>query len=81
MEQQLKNFLIKERSAMSNIQKIIEKLLWDFPIEDRKLDQYSKPVLKRRSRQLPSPESRALENIISYKEMAQDRQREAEALE
>jgi hypothetical protein len=71
----------KERAAMNNLSKIVEKLLWDFPREDRKLDQYSKPVLKRRMKQLSLPEKRALENVISYKEMAQDRQREAEALE
>jgi len=54
----------KERAAMNNIQKITEKLLWDFPIENRKLDEFSKPVLKRRLKQLPLPERKALENVI-----------------
>ncbi len=54
----------KERAAMSNISGITEKLLWDFPVEDRKINQYSKPVLKRRLKQLPLPERKALENVI-----------------
>jgi predicted nucleotidyltransferase component of viral defense system len=54
----------KEQAALNNIQKITEKLLWDFPLEDRKLDRYSKPVLKRRLSQLPLPERKVLENVI-----------------
>lgn len=54
----------KEQAAMNNLTKIVEKLLWDFPLEDRKLDRYSKPVLKRRLNRLPLPERKALENII-----------------
>ncbi|MGH7597736.1 MAG: nucleotidyl transferase AbiEii/AbiGii toxin family protein [bacterium] len=54
----------KEQAAMNNLSKIVEKLLWDFPHEDRKLDRYSKPVLKRRLSQLPLPERKVLENVI-----------------
>jgi predicted nucleotidyltransferase component of viral defense system len=61
-EEQIKK---KERAAMNNITKITEKLLWDFPVEDRKLDEYSKPVLKRRLHRLPLPERKALENAFS----------------
>jgi len=55
----------KEQVAVNNIQKIAEKLLWDFPIENRKLDEFSKPVLKRRLKQLPLPERKALEKVIA----------------
>jgi hypothetical protein len=55
----------KEQAAMSNISGITEKLLWDFPVEDREINQYSKPVLKRRLKQLPLPERKALENAFN----------------
>jgi len=55
----------KEQAAVSNIKQIAEKLLWDFPIEDRKIDRGSKPVLQRRLKQLPLPERKALEKVIA----------------
>ncbi|MCI0694684.1 nucleotidyl transferase AbiEii/AbiGii toxin family protein [candidate division KSB1 bacterium] len=60
----------KEQAAMNNLTKIVEKLLWDFPHEDRKLDQHSKPVLKRRLSQLPLPERKALETSFAFNEIS-----------
>ncbi|GEM_PF-181034 len=55
----------KEQAAMNNISRITEKLLWDFPVADRKTNLYSTPVLKRRLKQLPLPERMALEAVVN----------------
>ena len=54
----------KEIIAMDNIAEIVKKMLWDFPREDRVINQYSIPVLKRRLHRLPLPEKRALERLL-----------------
>ena len=46
----------KEKLAHINLERIINKILWDFPPEDRGINKYSIPVLKRRLNKLPLPE-------------------------
>jgi hypothetical protein len=50
--------------ATENMQPLVERLLWDFPPEDRVLNPYSRPVLARRLRQIPLPNRIALEKIL-----------------
>jgi len=54
----------QEKDLKLKIEFVREFNLWDFPIENRKLDEFSKPVLKKRLKQLPLPERKALENVI-----------------
>ena len=54
----------KEELAARNLEKIIQRNLWDFPVEDRKLNQNSIPVLRRRLVNLPLPIRKALEKAI-----------------
>jgi hypothetical protein len=54
----------KEHFAKLHLKKIIEKMLWDFPVEDREMTPLSRPVLKRRLQHLPLPEKMALENLL-----------------
>jgi len=55
----------KVNLMMGNIQKIINKLLWDFPRERRIVSPYSYQVLKRRMKRSPLPERLALEEVLS----------------
>lgn len=54
----------KEQAALKNIQPVVEKLLWDFPREDRNINKYSIPVLKRRLGSLIFPERMALQKLL-----------------
>lgn len=54
----------KEKVALKNIQGVVEKLLWDFPREDRNINTYSTPVLKRRLSKLKLPERLALQKVL-----------------
>ena len=45
----------KENVTRENIQDLIERLLWDFPREDRTLNPYSIPVLRRRLESIAIP--------------------------
>ena len=54
----------KERVALENIHDLIERLLWDFPYENRNINPYSIPVLRRRLSQLSLPKMRALEKQL-----------------
>lgn len=55
----------KEVLAMEGIPKLVYKLLWDFPPEDRIPSPYSRPVLKRRLNKLPLPERQALAKMLT----------------
>jgi len=50
----------KERLAASRLPQLTARLLWDFPRDERTITSASLPVLKRRARQLPLPDRRAL---------------------
>jgi hypothetical protein len=54
----------KENVTRENIQDLIERLLWDFPREDRNINSYSIPVLRRRLNQLPLSKKRGLEEQL-----------------
>ena len=60
-ERQIKK---KEEIALNNINKIAERMLWDFPRYERNFNKFSQPVLKRRLKTLPLPERRAIERIV-----------------
>ncbi|MBI4582942.1 MAG: nucleotidyl transferase AbiEii/AbiGii toxin family protein [Planctomycetes bacterium] len=60
-EEQIKK---KEALAANDLQRIIDKLLWDFPREDRRLNSQSLAVIKRRLDRLPLPERKALETCL-----------------
>jgi len=44
----------------------LPSLLWDFPREQRTINQYSVSVLRRRLNKLPLPEKLALQKVLSY---------------
>ncbi len=50
----------KERLAASKLPQLTARLLWDFPRDERRITSASLPVLKRRARQLPLPDRKAL---------------------
>jgi hypothetical protein len=50
----------KERLAASKLPQLTARLLWDFPRDERSITPTSLPVLKRRARQLPLPDRKAL---------------------
>lgn len=54
----------KEQIALNNISKITETMLWDFPYQERDINVFSRPVLRRRLKRLPLPERRALEKVV-----------------
>jgi hypothetical protein len=54
----------KVQEAEKKIEEIVRDLLWDFPLEKRKLDKDSITVLKRRARKLSYPKRKALELYI-----------------
>ena len=56
----------KEQVALKNIQPVVEKLLGDFPREDRNINKYSIPVLKRRQDSLILPERLALQEVFRH---------------
>ncbi|MBM4456759.1 MAG: nucleotidyl transferase AbiEii/AbiGii toxin family protein [Chloroflexi bacterium] len=50
----------KERLTAGRLPQLTDKLLWDFPRDERGLTAATAPVLRRRARQLPLPDRRAL---------------------
>jgi hypothetical protein len=55
----------KVASLETQIDQLLDRLLWDFPGDARTVDAYSLPVLRRRVRHLPLPERLALEPILA----------------
>lgn len=55
----------KVASLETQIDKLLDRLLWDFPGDARTVDADSLPVLRRRVRHLPLPERLALEPILA----------------
>ncbi|RJR06705.1 hypothetical protein C4588_07470 [Candidatus Parcubacteria bacterium] len=54
----------KEKEALTGIDEIIYKTLWDFPPEDRKIDKNSIPVIRRRLKDLAFPHRIILEKML-----------------
>lgn len=50
----------KERLTAGRLPQLTDRLLWDFPRDERGLKAATAPVLRRRARQLPLPDRRAL---------------------
>jgi len=50
----------KELIRATNLEPLIHRLLWEFPVERRSLNPYSIPVLQQRLHTLPLPDRRAL---------------------
>ena len=58
------NIKKKEKVAKEKIDEIIKSLLWDFPFEDRKLNEDTAIILNRRLKRMSLPTRRALEPIV-----------------
>jgi hypothetical protein len=54
----------KEQLAAEQIDGLIERLLWDFPRAERRVNRHSLPVLQRRLKQLPLPARNALQKVL-----------------
>jgi hypothetical protein len=54
----------KELWAGEHLEQVINRLLWDFPPEERTLSAAARPVLRRRLRTLPLPARRALARVV-----------------
>jgi len=54
----------KEKEALKKTGEIIYKTLWDFPPEDRKIDENSIPVIRRRLKDLAFPHRTVLEKML-----------------
>jgi hypothetical protein len=56
----------KERITLENLHDVIGRLLWDFPHEERNINPYSIPVLRRRLNRLPLPSRSVLERQLKH---------------
>jgi predicted nucleotidyltransferase component of viral defense system len=56
----------KERITLENLPDVINRLLWDFPREERNINPYSIPVLRRRLNRLPLPSRSVLERELRH---------------
>lgn len=54
----------KETWASEHLEQVIERLLWDFPPEERTLSAMARPVLRRRLHTLPLPARQALAHVV-----------------
>lgn len=50
----------KEKKRAENLEPLLQRLLWDFPVERRSINRASRPVLKQRLGTLPLPDRNAL---------------------
>lgn len=50
----------KEKKRAENLEPLLQRLLWDFPMERRSINRASRPVLKQRLGTLPLPDRNAL---------------------
>jgi len=63
-----KNVKKKVKEAEEKIEEIIYDLLWDFPIEERKISPTTIPVLKRRIKKLSYPKKKVITEHLSNKQ-------------